>query len=190
MGVRDGMRRSASKPAITAILALMAAGCGTNLDSLVATSSLGLTSNASVHAEPPVEVYSRVARGALACWFGPNGSLKKTLVFHADVAPESKGGTAEIVLHQRDTAAESPRSLRAYRIVIERTGEGSRMISENMRLPEAVARDMQADLGRWAGGQTGCAMVGTGGWNAAPAPPGATPQPATQPKAKKAKASG
>jgi hypothetical protein len=185
------MRGRASKLGSAAILALMSGGCGANLDTLVATGSLGLASNASVHAESPVEIYSRVARGALACWFGPNGSLKKTLVFHADVAPEPKGGTAEIVLHQRDAAAESPRSLRAYRIVIERTGEGSRMVSENMRLPEAVARDMQADLGRWATGQTGCATVGTGGWNAAPAPPAeVAPPPAAKPKAGKAKASG
>jgi hypothetical protein len=176
---------------IPILVAIVAGGCGGNLETIVSTASLGLASSASVHSEPPVEIYSRVARGALACWFGPSGSLKKSHVFHADVAPEAKGGTAEIVLHVKDGAAESPRSLRAYRVVIERTGEGSRMISENLRLPEAVAKDMQADLKRWASGTTGCTVVGTGGWNAAPAPPAEAPPPPTKKRKKiKTKATG
>ena len=121
-------------------------------------------------AEPPVEIYSRVARGALRCWFGAQGSLKKTYVFHADVAPQTSGGGAEIAIYERDTTGQSPRSVRAFRISIAPTGGGSRLQSDNFRMAPEVARDMSADLGRWVQGQHSCSVVGIGGWKAEPAP--------------------
>ena len=46
-----------------------------------------------------VEVYTRIARGAMGCWFAPAGPLKKTHVFYADVEPAAAGRGAEIVIH-------------------------------------------------------------------------------------------
>ncbi|MFM9940414.1 MAG: hypothetical protein ACKVP7_13065 [Hyphomicrobiaceae bacterium] len=143
---------------------LAMAGCGTTSLS----QSLGVAVGATAHPEPPVEIYSRIAKGALNCWFGPQGSLKRTHVFHADVSPPSAGGAAEIVIHERDMAAASPRSLRFYRISITPAGEGSTVQIENLRFPEAVAKDLVADVVRWAGGGTECSVIGVGGWNAKP----------------------
>ncbi len=136
-------------------------------------------------AEPPVEIYSRVARGALRCWFGAQGSLKKTYVFHADVAPQTSGGGAEIAIYERDTTGQSPRSVRAFRISIAPTGGGSRLQSDNFRMAPEVARDMGADLGRWVQGQDKCSVVGIGGWKAEHAPPIETSSVAAPPPKKK-----
>lgn len=154
------------------------AGCGAKL---LDTGTIAVASSTSVHPESPIELYSRIARGSLACWFGAQGSLKKSHVFHADVAPESKGGASEIAIHERDEAAPSPRSLRAYKITISASGSGSQMTSENLKMPEHVARDMRVDLIRWAKGETGCSVVGTGGWGAS-AKPGEEPQPPPAPE--------
>jgi hypothetical protein len=149
--------------AVGAVLAVT--GCGTT--SLQQT--LGAAMGSVSHAEPPVEIYSRIARGALSCWFGPQGSLKKTHIFHADAAPPTAGGEAEIILHERDTGAQSPRSLRWFRINVIKSGEGSTVQVENLRFPEPAAREMTADVVRWAGGTYDCSVMGVGGWEAKPA---------------------
>lgn len=166
-------------------IGLLAGGCGTTSLS----QSLGVAVGATAHAEPPVEIYSRIARGANTCWFGPNGSLKRTHIFHADVAPPSAGGEAEIVIHERDTTAQSPRSLRFYRISIKRAGDGSTVEIENLRFPATVAKDLVADVVRWAGGNHACGVIGVGGWDAKssnePQAAAATPQAKKQPVKKK-----
>ena len=85
------------------------------------------------------------------------------------------------MLHERDQGAPSPRSLRTYRITIATSGEGSRMMAENLKMPEAMAKDMRADLARWSTGNATCSSVGTGGWGAAAAATGrdAEPKPAS-----------
>ena len=97
--------------------------------------------------------------------------------FSAPVA----GNGAEIVIHERDKAQVNPRSIRAYRISIDRSGDGATMLAENFRMPEAVAADMRDDIGRWAKGQTGCSVVGAGGWTAKP---GVEPAPSAATKKK------
>ncbi len=39
----------------------------------------------------PTDVYTRIARGALTCWFGAAGPLKGTHIYHAEAAPASQG---------------------------------------------------------------------------------------------------
>ncbi len=155
------------------------------LNPILNMASLGGSTTERV--EPPVEIYSRIARGALRCWFGTQGSLKKTHVFHADVAPPSAGGGAEIAIYERDLSGQSPRSIRAFRITIARSGDGSNIQPENFRMPETVARDMSADVGRWAMGTDECSVIGLGGWTAQPGKEEAPPAPATAKKAEKAK---
>lgn len=109
--------------------------------------------------EEPSEIYSRLARGAMACWFSPNGPLKQTHAFHADVAPPSDNAGAEIVIHERDRAAPSPLSLRAYKITIARTPEGTAVAEQNFKLPESLAATMAQDIRRWAGGNLDCGVA-------------------------------
>lgn len=97
----------------------------------------------------PTEVYTRVARGALLCWFGGNGPLKGTYVYFADAAPPSKGGRAEISIHAREDQA-SPRGNRVYHISIAPESDRAVMTIENIRLPDALAQQLQEDAQRWA----------------------------------------
>lgn len=160
------------------------AGCETT--SLV-PATLG-AAPATVHSEPPVEIYSRIARSALTCWFGSQGSLKKTHIFHADVAPEALGGGAEIVVHERDNAAENPRSFKAYIVVIAPAAGGSSLTAQNLRMPLDVAKEMHADVVRWAKGKPDCGtVIGIGGWAQQPQGSQAAPIATGSVKNKKAR---
>jgi hypothetical protein len=147
------------------------------------TNSLGPGVSPTVtSADPPIEVYARVARGALKCWFGPEGSLKKTHVFHAKADSPTDGTPIEIAVHTRDE--ETSRGvLRAFAISITPSGSGSLVESKNIRFPTAQADLMVADVGRWTSGKDDCSVVGTGGWAAgAPAADGPTAASATTAK--------
>lgn len=158
----------------------LAGGCASNPLSLPPLpASLGVEAAAvSVSSDPPIEVYARIARGALKCWFGAEGSLKKTHVFHAKVDPPSAGGAAEIAVHTRDSDSGKAghAALRAYRVDITTAAGGSHIEAQNVRFPEAQGADMNRDVSRWAAGGEGCSVLGTGGWAAA-APPSAPPEP-------------
>lgn len=119
----------------------------------------------------PTDVYARVARGAMACWFGTDGPLKADYIYHAEAQPPSKGGRAEIVIHEIDRASENPRGLRAYRIAIVPSGEIASLSIENLKLPDRLAGSMENDVRRWAAGAIGCTQA-EGEWGPqAPTPP-------------------
>ena len=61
------------------------------------------------------EIYSRIARGANACWFGPRGRLGATHILHADVAPSMNGGAVEMVVHERATDQPKPWGYKSFR---------------------------------------------------------------------------
>lgn len=116
----------------------------------------------------PTEVYTRVARGALTCWFGSTGPLKETHVFHAEAEPAHKGGRAEIVIHEKDMTAPSPRGLRAFRVGIEPAGETAAITIENLKLPKPIGEAMEKDVRRWGTGGLGCSdAAASAGWGAA-----------------------
>lgn len=172
------------------LLALLASGCtGNPLALPPLTSSLGAdVVPVSRSDDPPVEVYARVARGALKCWFGPEGSLKRSHVFHARADSPSSAGPVEIGVHTRETGS-SHGVLRAFGVVIAPAGDGSVVEAQNIRFPEAQAALMTADVSRWVAGNDGCSIVGTGGWQAGPAAPPEEPKPVAakaKPKAKSA----
>lgn len=161
---------------LSAVLpALLGAGCtgGPALPKL--TSSLGADPlPLGPNEDPPVDVYARVARGALKCWFGPEGSLKATHVFHGKADPSSAGGAAEIGVQTREAGSDHG-VLRAFAVLIKPLGEGSAIEVQNVRFSEADAVLMKADVVRWVAGEEGCSVVGTGGWGAGPKPPPSEP---------------
>jgi len=132
------------------------------------------------------ELYSRVASGAMSCWFATNGPLKKDYIFHATADAPSRGGKAEIVIHQRDPTQPNPRGVKAFLVEIEPTSESTAQIkTENLKMTEAFAASMTDDVGRWSKGDQGCVGTSTAaGW--APSPPEAA-APAAKPKVKKGK---
>ena len=107
---------------------LLAGGCSTNLPSLTsqpddpsaALAPAGQEKKAEdkgplasltamlPEAEPgvvgtPTELYTRIARGALNCWFGATGPLKGRYIYHADAKPASQGGGSVIAARERNT---------------------------------------------------------------------------------------
>ncbi len=128
----------------------------------------------------PTEVYARVARGAMACWFGTAGPLRANYVYHAEAEPAAQGGKAEIIIHERDRTSDNPKGLTAFRVGIVKDGETTSLAVENIKLPEPLAKSMEGDVRRWGAGSIGCAE-GDKGWE----PRG--PEAETPPKAKKAK---
>jgi hypothetical protein len=134
----------------------------------------------------PTQVYSRLARGAMACWFGHSGPLKADYVYHAQAEPASHGGKAQIVIHERDRQSENPRGLRAFRVSITPEGETASVSIENLNLPEPLASSMRHDVRRWAAGGIGCTA---GGDQWAPQPPNPRDDPSTwQSRAHKSRA--
>jgi len=126
----------------------------------------------------PTEIYTRVARGILTCWFGANGPLKPGYIYNAEAEPPSKGGGSVISIHQRDRTAADPRSIRAWRLAVVPAPEGTTVEIENFRLPPEWAEPLGRDARRWAAGEEGCGdgPVTAGGAVNAPA---AVVQPST-----------
>lgn len=176
-------RGTKCRASILAVLLL--AGCGST--DLLKTQQNLATGGADVIAaipipafdgEPagsPTEIYTRIGRGAGICWFGTNGQLKATHIFHADAEPPSRGGKAEIVIHEKDTAMPNPRGNRAFRVQIAPSGENASIDIENVRFPIDVGQTMTADVRRWARNDITCNdKAQTKGWDAQTAPPAPT----------------
>lgn len=111
------------------------------------------------------EVYTRIARGVLTCWFGASGPLKASYIYHAEAEPQSRGGSSEIKIMTREAEADDPRAVRAYRIAISPSGDQARVETENVRLPEPLAAQLKSDIDRWSRDEAGCGQV-TAGWTA------------------------
>lgn len=179
---------------LASILLTGCAGGGGTTNALKLPSLPSFDPNA-VDAPPPVdgpvgsptEVYARVARGALGCWFGPAGGMKKDFVYYADADAPSRGGNAVIVLHKRDPSQPNPRGAKAYRVKITSAPEGKALVAtENLKMQPEIAADLDADVNRWAHGEQGCRTATTAaGWTADDPADGAN-KPASNDKKKKA----
>ena len=139
-----------SLPALPSVASISAIGAGTS--------------------ERPVgsatDLYARVGRGAMACWFGANGPLKLGYIYHAEAEPASRGGGSEIIIHQREVGQPNPRGPKAYRIKIDPAGEAATIATENLKMPEASGRAMTADVERWSKGEAACAgSSAVAGWS-------------------------
>lgn len=145
------------------------AGAGQSVPS--ATSALqNIMTPQDLVAGTPTEVYTRIARGALTCWFGAAGPLKAGYIYHAEAEPASKGGSSEIKIMTRDREADDPRALRAYRIVIAPSEDKTKVELENVRIPEPLAARLKEDVERWSKDEeAGCGEAPvTAGWGAEP----------------------
>lgn len=146
------------RSSVCAMVCSAMAGCtGATLPSLNETlSQLDEAETNPVIVGPPTDIYARLARGAKTCWFGREGPLKADYVYFASADPPSKGGKAKIVIRWRDRQSEDQGGLRAYSIQIFPEKESSKLVIENIKLPEAQAESMERDVRRWAAGELGC----------------------------------
>lgn len=104
------------------------------------------------------DTYAAVARGALNCWFGANGPMKRSHIFHADANPPAKGGSAEIVLQERDASLSDQRGVRAFRVAFIPAGEGTQVTVSHLKVDPNVALALTRDVETWARGQAGCQL--------------------------------
>lgn len=118
-------------------------------------------------------VYIRIARGANTCWFGSRGTLDRTYILHARAEPESKGGMAEILIHER--FEQNQRGLKAFSVTIAPKSEGAAVAAQNLKMPPETGKQLTADAYRWAKGNVGC-KEGETDW----APVAAAPVPETK----------
>jgi hypothetical protein len=148
------------------VLAIAMTGCASVGSGLVGADDVGtLALNIGGQRVPgqPVDLYLRVARGAKSCWLRPGGPLAVGYVFAADVRPEDKGGGARITIFT--AAAEYKRGLKAFSVTMIKaapaagsSGDGDSLIgSENAKIAEPLATQMQNDALRWANGDPACA---------------------------------
>lgn len=153
---REWRKAGRLRGALACLAVLVLAGCeGTSVlktESLTAaiTPSNYSANHSSTHAEGTSEIYSRVARGAKACWFGIGKPLEKTHVFEGKLEPESEGGAAEVAAHIRTPDQPSPRGGKVFIVTMTREGGGTNLVTENRRMPDDVAQAMRADVARWA----------------------------------------
>ena len=104
----------------------------------------------------PTEIYTLVAGGALRCWFGADGPLKATHVFHAEAAPPADGGVAQIVLHERDASLRDQRGPRAFLVAFTRDPGGARVGITTIKVAAPLSELMVRDVAVWASGGAGC----------------------------------
>lgn len=133
------------------------------------------------------DIYSRIASGAMKCWFAVGGPLKSDYVYHATAAPASRGGKAQIAIHRRDPTQPNPRGAKAYLVDIDPTGEASATVkTENLKMTDAFASAMTNDITRWTKGEEGCSQPSSvAGWTPAAPQPVAEATPASKTKAAK-----
>lgn len=161
-----------------AVIAAATSLGGCNTASLPSLGSPGQPTRVSASS---TEVYVRIAQGANACWFGPQGPLRTTHIFHADVEPVHGTGTAEIIVHERDATQPKPWGRRAFRIALTPVGEQTSIDVENLAMPAEAADRMRADVFQWVEGGSGCRMAELATPARGPAASGQTPakKPAT-----------
>jgi hypothetical protein len=104
----------------------------------------------------PTEIYALVARGAHRCWFGAEGPLKPTHVFHAEADSPASGGTAEMVLHERDETLRDKRGTRAFRVSFSSVPAGVRLAIAAPKMEQQLAQLMTREVAAWAKGGTDC----------------------------------
>jgi hypothetical protein len=152
--------------AIIPVMLLATAACNSTLPTLPPSQPAQQAGHAETSQAPaevvsivpgtPTEVYALVARGAHRCWFGADGLLKPTHVFHAEADSPANGGTAEMVLHERDETLRDKRGVRAFRVSFSSVPAGVRLAIAVPRMEQQLAQIMAKDVAAWAKGGTDC----------------------------------
>jgi hypothetical protein len=106
----------------------------------------------------PTEIYTQVARGALRCWFAADGPLKATHVYHAEAQPPANGGSAEIVVHEREEEQRDKRGPRAFRILFSAEQAAVRVVISTPRMEKQLADVMTRDVEGWTKGGSDCGL--------------------------------
>ena len=169
---------------------LIIGGCSGALDvgglslPVLDVAALGAAMGSTLSRSPVTaqETYIRIARGAHACWFGAKGAYRETHVFYADAEPTAKGGTADIIIHERDRVSERPWGLKALRIHLKPVDDQADVSVVNLKMADADVQRMTSDIARWIQGQEDCGTPPVATTAAIPSPAVPAVAPAVQPK--------
>jgi hypothetical protein len=174
---------------VCAISLVLGACEGTGVLKTASLSSLPklptITGHSSSHGESTHEIYSRVARGAKTCWFGPGKPLVKGYVFEGEAASDVDGGAAEVAVHVRTPDQPNPRGGKVFIVSITKVADGSKLEMESRRIPDTMAEQLRADVARWA--KTGSVECGTVTIPGAEVAANTPPLPERKPAVKKTK---
>jgi hypothetical protein len=118
----------------------------------------GSYETATTAAGDPTTTYTQIARAIHACWFGAGGPLTNTHVFRAEAQSPTKGGQAEIIIHERDVAFTDQRGPQALRIAFENAAGVTRVGTKVLKLPPGYGEPMTRDVEAWAKGGAGCQL--------------------------------
>jgi hypothetical protein len=154
------LQRAIALPLLGAAALLTGCGGGPSLP------ALQLPPQSTTLQISPTEAYTRIARTAMSCWFGPRGRLSGSHVFHAEADPPSRGGGAEIVIHERAFDQPKPLGYKAFRIALTNGSDYANIEIENLRMPDRLAAEMRAEVLAWARGSKSC--MGDAGANPGP----------------------
>ena len=130
------------------------------------------------------EVYARIAQAARACWFGPDGALKDSYIFHAELEPPSRGEAAEISVHELDKSGSSRWGRKVFYVSLLPADGQTAITVENVSFPVPVSAPMRADVFQWSQGGAGCTTKQAPGL---PQPASAAQTPATPAQTAKGK---
>lgn len=106
-----------------------------------------------VASEPPVNVYTRLARQIRRCWLAPTDPKLPGHGFRAKAEP-GQSGAAEIDLYEEVPGRKYGPF--AFEVKISPEGTGALVRSQNRRLDDELAEALRADIARWARGTSGC----------------------------------
>ncbi|KAB2851429.1 MAG: hypothetical protein F9K44_01595 [Hyphomicrobiaceae bacterium] len=149
-------------PLLAMLVGSLVAGCAASetMPNLITVSA-----TAPKYPGSPTEIYTRVARGVLACWFGPRGFLDgQRYLYFARAEPVTKGAASEILVHER--VDDNQRGLKMFVVSIAGRGEDAAVEATNLKMPPDLGERMVRDVHRWAKGGLGCGedLI----WTAAP----------------------
>ncbi len=100
------------------------------------------------------DVYARIARQAKACWFRPNGLIKKNHMFFASADPQAQGGKVEISIRRR-TKKGKP-GAKSFIIGLVPAGANTLYSTRNIDLDKKTSSRLSRDVRRWANLELGC----------------------------------
>lgn len=184
-----GPARIGSAVIVCAIALVLGACEGTGVLKTASLSNLPtlptVAAYSSNHSESTHEIYSRVARGAKTCWFGPGKPLVKGYVFDGEAASDVDGGAAEVAVHVRTPDQPNPRGGKVFIVSITKVADRSKLEMESRRIPDTMAEQLRADVARWA--KTGSVECGTVTVPGAEVAANTPPLPERKPAVKKTK---
>lgn len=108
-----------------------------------------------VKGQSPVQLYAHIARQIKGCWLNPRSPTLKNHVFRAEAGAGGRSGTATNIRINEKTR-DKKRGLLVFSIDFMAVRDGTQIVSQNHKLPDALGQKFVSDIGYWAQGGANC----------------------------------